>query len=65
MQTDKLAFSPDEAALQTGICRSRIYTEIKSGKLEARKFGQRTLITAKALTDWLEALPVKRVSEAA
>jgi excisionase family DNA binding protein len=57
--TDKLAFSPDEAALRAGICRSRIFSEIKNGKLEARKFGNRTLITAGALTAWLEALPTR------
>lgn len=55
--TDKIAFSPDEAAVRAGVGRTLIFKEIKSGRLEARKAGARTLISAEALTAWLNSLP--------
>lgn len=57
--TEKLAFSPDEAAHRAGVGRTLIFAEIKSGRLEARKAGARTLITDAALSAWLAALPTK------
>ncbi len=40
-----------------GIGRTKAYEEIKAGRLEARKAGRRTLITAEAARAWLNALP--------
>jgi excisionase family DNA binding protein len=63
--TEQLAFSPEEAAERLSICRSRVYTEIKSGRLQAKKFGARTLVTDEALKAWIAALPSLSTTEAA
>ena len=55
--SDKIAFSPDEAAHRAGVGRTLIFAEIRSGRLEAHKAGARTLITADALTAWIKSLP--------
>jgi len=39
------------------ICRSKIYEEIKSGRLVAVKAGTRTLITYEAEQAWRDSLP--------
>ena len=57
--TEKIAFSPDEAAFRAGVGRTLIFAEIKNGRLVARKAGARTLITIDALTSWLESLPAR------
>ncbi len=53
----KQAYSVDEAVIQSGIKRVKLYSEIKSGRLISRKCGSRTLILAKDLQDWLNSLP--------
>lgn len=45
------------AVEETGIGRTKIYELIKSGKVEARKEGTRTLILADSLRRHIEALP--------
>ena len=55
--SDRIAFSPDEAAHRAGVGRTLIFAEIRSGRLEAHKAGARTLITADALTTWIKSLP--------
>lgn len=39
------------------ICRSKIYEEIKAGRLIAVKVGTRTLITYEAEQAWRDSLP--------
>jgi hypothetical protein len=56
---ERLAFSPDEAAHRAGVGRTLIFSEIKHGRLEARKAGARTIITAEALEAWIKSLPVR------
>ena len=51
--TDRIAFSPDEAAHRAGVGRTLIFAEIKNGRLKAHKAGARTLITIEALTAWI------------
>lgn len=64
--TDKLAFSPEEAAHRAGIGRTLIFAEIKAGRLKALKAGARTIITDESLRSWLAALPLRsRATEAA
>lgn len=53
----KAAYTIDEAAVQSGICRVKLYSEIRSGRLVARKCGTRTLILAADLEEWLSNLP--------
>ncbi|CUU15687.1 helix-turn-helix domain-containing protein [Bradyrhizobium barranii] len=62
---DIFAFSPDEAAHRAGVGRTLIFSEIKRGRLEARKAGARTIITAEALKAWIKSLPVRQSPEAA
>ncbi|MGG5886116.1 excisionase family DNA-binding protein [Falsiroseomonas sp. HC035] len=54
---EKLAFTIQEASDSTGIGRTRIFALIKDGRLDARKFGRRTLITATSLRSLVAALP--------
>jgi len=60
---DVLAFAPslsvDEAALLTGIGRTMLYQQIKSGRLALRKCGNSSLILRCELEEWLRSLPQK------
>jgi len=62
---EKMAFSVDEAGLRAGLGRDKIYAAIKSGQLEARKAGRRTLITTDALKQFIERLPSLQLPPAA
>lgn len=39
------------------IGRTKVYQEIREGKLKTLKVGRRTIITAQAADDWLNSLP--------
>ena len=54
----KLAYSVDEAAEATSICKSALYEDIAAGRLEKRKRGSRTIILADELRRYLAAIPV-------
>lgn len=56
-ENQKLAHSIKESASILGIGVTKIYQEISEGRLKARKFGKRTLVTAEALSQWLNNLP--------
>lgn len=51
----KLAFGIAEAVQATDVGRSRLYEEIRAGKLKTFKIGNRTLIAADDLMAWLES----------
>jgi excisionase family DNA binding protein len=51
------AFSIDDFCSRFGIGRTKVYEEIRSGRLEAVKVGRRTLITEQAGQEWLRSLP--------
>lgn len=53
----KVAYSISELTAVVPVCRTRIYEELKIGRLKARKSGKRTLILADDLTEWLRVLP--------
>lgn len=55
-QADKLAYRIDEAALASGIGRTKLYEEMKEGRLQARKVGNRTLILRDELQRFLQSL---------
>lgn len=57
MNDQPLAYPIDKAARISGIGRTKLYEAIRDGKLVARKFGRRTVISAEALRAFLEALP--------
>ncbi len=48
-----------------GVSRSTAYREINAGRLEARKRGSRTIITAEAAKAWLDSLPAFQPCKAA
>ena len=54
---EKLSYSIPEAVSATGICRSRLYEEIRSGRLRLVKCGRRSTIIADDLQQWLRSLP--------
>lgn len=51
----KLAFGISEAIEVTNIGRSRLYKDIRAGRLKTFKVGNRTLIAADDLKRWLES----------
>ena len=51
----RLTVSPAETADRLGICRSGVYSLIKSGKLKTVKFGNRTGITTNSIRALLPA----------
>jgi excisionase family DNA binding protein len=53
----RIAFSVDEAAQQANVCRDKIYQAIRTGELDAKKAGRRTLVMADDLRRYLESLP--------
>jgi hypothetical protein len=53
----RAAFTPIEAALSAGTNRSRIFNEIRMGRLKAYKAGKATLIRPNDLLAWLDSLP--------
>ncbi len=50
---NKRAYSIKEVAQQTSLSQPFVRLEIKRGKLKARKFGTRTLITDENLSNYL------------
>lgn len=54
---DRLAFNVTEAALVAGFGRNTIYNEVAAGRLVARKFGRRTVISRADLETWINSLP--------
>jgi hypothetical protein len=54
----RLAYTIDELANAIGGAgRSKLYEEIRAGKLKAKKLGSRTIITTPAAHAYLDALP--------
>jgi hypothetical protein len=67
-QTETIApvlFTIPGAVFYSGFARSRLYLEIKAGKLDVRKAGRRTLITRSSLDALLDALPKARGADPA
>jgi excisionase family DNA binding protein len=56
----KLAYSIKEIRELIGISNSSIYKEIGKGRLRAVKRGNRTMILASDLQDWVSSWPVSR-----
>lgn len=60
MALAKLAYSIDEFAGLSGVCRTALYEEIAKGALRAVKRGRRTLILDEDGRTWLASLPPLR-----
>jgi excisionase family DNA binding protein len=56
---NRLALSIAEFATVTGVSRSKLYEEIKAGRLKIAKVGRRTLVSGEAGLAWLRAREVK------
>jgi excisionase family DNA binding protein len=54
---EPLAISIEDVTKASGLGRSKVYEEIRDGRLLARKVGKRTLILMADLKAWLEAFP--------
>jgi excisionase family DNA binding protein len=61
MEKIPLAYSVAQACVVSSIGRTTLYTAIKSGELQTRKVGRRTLITAHDLNSWLNSRPTGTV----
>jgi hypothetical protein len=59
---DQEALRPETAALVADVSLRRIFYEIKSGALRAKKAGQATLILRDDLRSWLNALPDRKIA---
>ena len=57
-QRRRIALSVAEAAVEAGVRRDQVYAAIRDGRLEARKWGRRTIIIYEALRRFLDALPL-------
>jgi excisionase family DNA binding protein len=57
LTSGRLAWPLDEFADAVGIGRSKLYAEIRAGRLKAKKLGSRTLIKATDAQAYLDALP--------
>ena len=55
-----LSYSIAEAVQVSGLGRTKLFAEIRGGRLPARKFGTRTVILADDLRTFLEGLPLVR-----
>ena len=53
----KQAASPQEFGKRYGVSIATVFRLIRDQKIEARKCGRRTLITADAEAAWLKSLP--------
>jgi excisionase family DNA binding protein len=60
-QRRRIALSVAEAAVEAGVGRDQVYAAIRDGRLEARKWGRRTIITYEALSRFIDALPALRL----
>ncbi len=55
--SNPIFYRPKQARTLLGIGNTKFWQLIKTGKLEARKLGAATVITAKSLHDFAEKLP--------
>lgn len=62
---EPMLLSLKDAVAFSGFSRSRIYSLIGQGKIQARKAGRRTLVETASLTRLAESLPPVRIGAAA
>ena len=54
---EKLGMTINELIAASGVGRTKVYEQIRGGRLVARKCGRRTVILASDARDWLRNLP--------
>lgn len=57
---EKLMYGVNEASEALGLGKGSIWKAIREGALPAQKFGNRTLIPADALRNWIASRPIAR-----
>lgn len=60
----KLAYNIPELTAASGVGRTKIYEEIKSGRLKATKAGGRTIILAEDARAWLAGKTARKTEAA-
>lgn len=60
-QFGRVALSIAEFSTLTGLGRTRVFEELKSGRLQALKCGRRTLIPIPEIEAWIKALGARKV----
>lgn len=58
-----IAYSPAEAAAMVGLSRETVRRHVHSGRIDARRDGDRILITHEALVRFVESLPAVTSAE--
>ena len=56
----RVTYSIEEFAALTGLGRTRVFEELKSGRLHAVKSGRRTLIPAAEVDAWVKSLDARK-----
>lgn len=56
---ERLAFTVEQAVELSSLGMTSIYRAMRDGQLRCRKFGSRTIITRKDLSEFLENLPLR------
>ncbi len=54
---EKAFYTVAEIIEMTGLGRTKVYEEINSNSLKAKKCGSRTLVTAASFHEWKDHLP--------
>ena len=54
---DKAYYTISEISEITGLGRTKLYEEVNSGRLVAKKCGSRTLVPKESFCHWMETLP--------
>ena len=57
LKMTKSAYTINEAVNEIGIGRTKLYAEIKDGKIQIRKIGRKSIILADELLKYLNSLP--------
>jgi excisionase family DNA binding protein len=57
---EKMTYTMKEASALLGVSKTTLWRAISEGKIDAVKFGSRTLIKADSLQHWLASLPSVR-----
>jgi excisionase family DNA binding protein len=60
-----IGYSPEEASKLVSMGRTKIFQEIKDGRLKARKMGRKTIILDDDLREYARNLPEREISSAA
>jgi excisionase family DNA binding protein len=55
----RISMTPEDAAIVTGLSRTRIFNAIRDGEMTARKDGKATVIETAELVRWVRSLPTR------